>query len=258
MNEIGKIYDSLETFLSEIVITLRMKETYEETGEEIEGDLAFVKSDTIEVLFNDRLFYPFIKELNNIILSIEGILIETFDLNNTENKNQIEQIISGLSEKIETKKAFIIKYMDDEIRAINYQIRDRDITRIIDKLTSHRNRLWNNRPSPTANEMKEERIKNSPLIWGKSKTDLLELIIALYGIKCFDNSEKNLTQKETIEIFAQFFNIEIKYADSLLSHATDRSKDLSPFLTSLGKSFDDYVKRLAKEQEDRYKGRTKF
>ena len=87
----------------------------------------------------------------------------------------------------------------------------------------------------------------SNLIWTKSDTDLLELITALMEIKAINNIDHNLTRKDAIEIFSKIFGREIKDAESKLSRATERKKDISPFLNSLKESFDNYA--IKKEQK---------
>lgn len=86
-----------------------------------------------------------------------------------------------------------------------------------------------------------------PLIWCKNDTDLLELITALLEIKAINNQDHNLTRKEAIEIFSKIFNVEIKDAESKLSRATERKKGVSPFLSALKESFDNYA--FKKEQK---------
>ena len=51
------------------------------------------------------------------------------------------------------------------------------------------------------------------LIWRKNDTDLLELITALVESGSIQNSTKDLTRKEAIELISQFFNLEIKDAE---------------------------------------------
>lgn len=85
------------------------------------------------------------------------------------------------------------------------------------------------------------------LVWCKNDTDLLELITALCENKAINNSHNNLTRKEAIEIFSKVFNRDIKDAESKLSKATERKKDISPFLSALKESFDNYA--IRKEQK---------
>jgi len=47
---------------------------------------------------------------------------------------------------------------------------------------------------------------HSSLRWNRSDTDMLELVIALLESGAIQNSTKDLTQKEAIQIFSDFFN----------------------------------------------------
>ncbi len=82
----------------------------------------------------------------------------------------------------------------------------------------------------------------STLIWQKNDTDLLELVTALYESGSITNPTKDLTRKEAINAFMQFFGMEIKDAESKLSRATSRKKDVSQYLTNLKTTFEDYAK----------------
>ncbi len=90
------------------------------------------------------------------------------------------------------------------------------------------------------------------LTWEASDTDLLELIVSLLESKAIQNSSKSLTRKEAIEAFCMIFNLEIKDAESKLSRATERKKDLSPFLSKLKDSFETYVQKKD-ERMDNYR-----
>jgi len=80
------------------------------------------------------------------------------------------------------------------------------------------------------------------LKWQKTDTDLLELVTALFESGSITNSTKDLTRKEAINAFLQFFEMEIKDAESKLSRATSRKKDVSQYLTNLKTTFEDYAK----------------
>jgi hypothetical protein len=87
------------------------------------------------------------------------------------------------------------------------------------------------------------------LVWNKTDTDLLELITALIETKSISNSKGNLSRKDAIGILTEVFNHNIKDAESKLSRATERKKDISPFLASLKDAFDSYVTK----KEEKYK-----
>lgn len=90
----------------------------------------------------------------------------------------------------------------------------------------------------------EENIKSLPvkseIIWQKSDTDLLELITALIQSGSIKNETKNLTRKDAIRIFENFFNCKIKDAENKLSKATARKIDQAQFLNTLTRAFKEY------------------
>jgi hypothetical protein len=118
-------------------------------------------------------------------------------------------------------------------------------------------RYSNEQSFAIGNKINDSEIMDNKLVWNKNDTDLLELVTALYEMKAINNSQNNLTRKEAIAIFSKIFDRDIKDAESKLSRATDRI-NVSSFLTNLKESFEDYAKKTLKNQEDRYKGRTKF
>ena len=96
------------------------------------------------------------------------------------------------------------------------------------------------------NQMKDSEFKgksrsSNDLLWNKNETDLLELIVALTETKSITNSDGNLSRKDVYEIFSQIFNTPLKDAESKLTRATNRKKDVSPYLTSLKVAFDNYA-----------------
>lgn len=245
MGEIAQIYENLRIFLSEIIITLRIKKSSIEEGEDNEGNIGYSVEETIEVLFNGRLFPLFAEELEIILSTTEGILMGTPEYNNTENKSRIEQIIAQLINKIESREPFIIQSNEDDVKKLSYKVNDRYISRIITSLNNHQHKLWKTHSSSYV-ELNESEIKNNPLLWCKHDVDLLELVTALYENGAISNKQNDLSRAKALEIFSKFFSINIKDAESKLSKATDRSRDVSPFLTRLKKSFDNYVDRKNK------------
>jgi hypothetical protein len=98
------------------------------------------------------------------------------------------------------------------------------------------------------NQMKDTEFKgrsrsSNDLLWNKNETDLLELIVALTETKSITNSDGNLSRKDVYEIFSQIFNTPLKDAESKLTRATSRKKDVSPYLSSLKDAFDNYAIR---------------
>jgi hypothetical protein len=93
----------------------------------------------------------------------------------------------------------------------------------------------------------ETRGLSTTLQWKKSDTDLLELIVALNESGSIFCNNSAMKRTQTIEFFETLFGISIKDAESKLSKATDRKKNISPFLTSLKEAFDNYA--IRKEQK---------
>lgn len=84
------------------------------------------------------------------------------------------------------------------------------------------------------------------LIWGKTDTDMLELITALIESGSINTSSKNITRKEAIRQFELFFNCHIKDSENKLSKATSRKINRTQFLDSLVKTFDEYCDKKDK------------
>ena len=95
--------------------------------------------------------------------------------------------------------------------------------------------------------------KNYDIIWNRTDTDLLELITALLESRSINNSNGNLSRKEAIDLFTVIFNIPIKDPESKLTRATNRKKDVSPYLSSLKEAFDNYAVRK-EERLDEIRG----
>jgi hypothetical protein len=81
------------------------------------------------------------------------------------------------------------------------------------------------------------------LHWKKSDTDLLELIVALNEPGSIFCNNSAMTRKQIREFFENLFGMTIKDSESKLSKATDRKRDLAPFLTFLKQTFENYSKK---------------
>lgn len=91
--------------------------------------------------------------------------------------------------------------------------------------------------------------KPGNLIWNKSDTDLLELIVALLETQSLSSKDYSLTRKDLVFLFSQFFGREIKDFESKLTRATERKKDTSPYLTKLKLAFENYCQSKIDRQE---------
>jgi hypothetical protein len=85
---------------------------------------------------------------------------------------------------------------------------------------------------------------HSEIIWSRSDTDLLELILALYEVGAIQNSTKNLTQKEAIQAFSDFLGKDIKDQYKKLNAARNRKKEDPGFISKLQKALDAYFQAL--------------
>ncbi len=108
------------------------------------------------------------------------------------------------------------------------------------KLEVLKSREDKHQTSATLEQTKSFVQKNS-ISWAKSDTDLLELITALNETRSIKRDGNSLTRKEVVEFFSAIFNIQIIDSESKHSRATERKKDVSPFLSSLKQAFDDYA-----------------
>lgn len=89
-----------------------------------------------------------------------------------------------------------------------------------------------------------ESAESGKLIWLKTDTDLLELIVALHESGSLQNISKNISQKESIRIVASLFNRDIKDIHKKLNAARNRKKEDSTFLSKLQASLDEYYQKL--------------
>jgi hypothetical protein len=86
----------------------------------------------------------------------------------------------------------------------------------------------------------------SSIQWTKTDTDLLELIIALYEVGAIQNTTKDLTQKEAIQSFSDFFDIEIKDQYKKLNSARNRKKEDPGIILRMQKALESYFEGLNK------------
>ncbi|MFN7326029.1 MAG: RteC domain-containing protein [Chitinophagales bacterium] len=81
-------------------------------------------------------------------------------------------------------------------------------------------------------------VENGILIWTRSQTDFIELIVSLQksgAITFIDGTSP--TQMQAIEIFSKLFNVQISNPQGNLHAARNRKKDPTPYLTELQRLF---------------------
>lgn len=84
-------------------------------------------------------------------------------------------------------------------------------------------------------------INSSNLSWHKKKNDLVELIVALVennAVRTFDNKDDRTL---IIRRFEQLFAIDLRNADSLLSHKSYNASEPGKFLKSLVNTYREYT-----------------
>lgn len=86
----------------------------------------------------------------------------------------------------------------------------------------------------------------SELIWNKSQSDLVELIIALYESNAITTPRGKLTKKDLLTVIGNFLNMPINNPYVRISQLISRKKENTPFLTALQKNFSNFA-------EDKFK-----
>lgn len=85
------------------------------------------------------------------------------------------------------------------------------------------------------------------IIWTKSDTDFLELIISLLEVGAIQNITKDLKQKKAIESFSDFFGINIKDPYKKLNAARFRKKEDLNLIQKMQKALEEYYQGLNKK-----------
>jgi hypothetical protein len=124
------------------------------------------------------------------------------------------------------------RYWDIQITIIERLLRIIDTRKAIIEKTDDYVKEINSLPS------------QSSFQWTKTDTDLLELIIALYEVGAIQNATKDLTQKEAIQSFSDFFGKEIKDQYKKLNAARYRKKEDPGFISKLQKALESYYQNL--------------
>lgn len=92
----------------------------------------------------------------------------------------------------------------------------------------------------------------SPYKWNGSATDFLELIAALHQKNSIVRKDgKKLPRIEIIKYFMDFYNLEIKDVEGMLTRATNRKMNMTPFLDSLKIAFENYGEEKEKKLDSR-------
>lgn len=101
--------------------------------------------------------------------------------------------------------------------------------------------------------MTNPEFKDHQIQWNTKKTYLVELIVALLRTESVSIDGKPPTRKVLTEIFEEIFSIDLSRSDELLSRASNRYYQDSPYLKSLAKAFEDYCLEKIEKKEVRKK-----
>ncbi len=204
----------------------------------------------------DQLEDRFYEELNVYLTSNTPKREQLIQLNNF--KKDLERLGQGQSysdkslDEIFDGPDFIpmIERPGDNTYFLAYKEQIRECENILKKTISKLNRQIDNYLEivKISDEVLANEGLKSNIIWNRSDTDMLELITALIESKSIKHTAGDITRKEVLQAFSDFLNIEIKDPESKLTRATERKKDISPFLTKLKESFEEYVR----EKDQRY------
>jgi hypothetical protein len=82
-------------------------------------------------------------------------------------------------------------------------------------------------------QMFQDSTYQSPLVWNRSSSDLLELVIALHRSKAISSTHGPILQKDLIELFTRILNKPLKHSNQFISALKRRKKENSSFTLEL-------------------------
>ncbi len=82
-------------------------------------------------------------------------------------------------------------------------------------------------------QMFQDSTCQSPLVWNRSSSDLLELVIALHRSKAISSTHGPILQKDLIELFTRILNKPLKHSNQFISALKRRKKENSSFTLEL-------------------------
>lgn len=77
----------------------------------------------------------------------------------------------------------------------------------------------------------------SPLVWNRTSSDLLELVIALHRSNAISLSTGPIHQKDLIAIFSRFLNKELKFSNQVISALKRRKKPETSYTLELHQQY---------------------
>ena len=86
-------------------------------------------------------------------------------------------------------------------------------------------------------EMFKEPAYKTPLVWNRSSSDLLEVLIAIHRSKAISLTTGPIAQKDLIDLFSRFLNKPLKYANQSISALKRRKKPETSYTLELHQQY---------------------
>jgi hypothetical protein len=86
-------------------------------------------------------------------------------------------------------------------------------------------------------EMFQEPAHKTPLVWNRSSSDLLEVLIAIHRSKAISLTTGPIAQKDLIDLFSRFLNKPIKHTNQSLSALKRRKKPETSYTLELHQQY---------------------
>ena len=168
-----------------------------------------------------------------------------FKYKNAEIKIEIENIADDEGEKRENRTYKKIEVKENPTyEEIHIMLSCSDILHELKKINIDIIRKLELRLNKIEKKKGIEKVKIEPkLYWDKSAIDMMELIVALINSDSIIsiNKSKPLTRKYVVKVFEEFFGYKIGDPEGSLSHAINRKRGETPYLSFLMETFEKHV-----------------
>ena len=86
-------------------------------------------------------------------------------------------------------------------------------------------------------EMFQQQVYKTPLVWNRSSSDLLEVLIALHRSNAISLTTGPIAQKDLIDLFSRFLNKPLKYTNQSISALKRRKKPETSYTLELHQQY---------------------
>lgn len=204
--------------------------------------------------YEDYIFCPI--HYSKVIDNIQTFLMRLFYLENPHldklpddinDRYKVEKI-DYVTQLQELFKNYISKFKDVEFKNSDKRLEEKNhyLKIYLDNLILSENYLDEEKTNLTAQiklleteKVNMSEIENKSLLSWENKTELTELIQALFLSKAIKKEGKEIQQNELIEIFSNLFNCDLKTFNSLLNQGIN-NKTKTLFTSKLVKLIEDY------------------